>query len=271
MTTSDALQQVGEFVSLRRRGRIATVTLDRGDGLNALSIQAMTELKTAAAHLHEDTQTSVVVLNGEAVFSAGADLKDNARLSRADHSLLEQRQAMRLGPDLCQAWADLEQITIVAIEGFCIGGGLALAVSCDHRIAAEDAHFRLPEVPLGMNMSWRSVPRLVALLGPSRAKRVIALGQKITARQAHDWSLVDEVTPPGGAVDAALKLAADYAALPPLALRMTKQAVDVAAQPLAHATSFMDRDQFMLAASSEDQREAIAAFLEKRTPNFKGN
>ena len=135
-------------------------------------------------------------------------------------------------------------------------------------MAASDAHFRLPEVPLGMNMSWRSVPRLVALIGPSRAKELVVLGRKVEAEEALRWGLVDRVTEPGGARRAAQDLAEQYAKLPPVAARMAKEAIEASAHALAHATSHMDRDQFMLARASEDHAEALAAFLEKRDPKF---
>ncbi len=271
MAESDTLEQVGDYVSIARRGRIVEAIYDRGDDLNALSVQGMTELKEAARALADDVESSVVVIRGANVFSAGADLSDPALQAQAGETLLRQRAALRLGPDMCQAWADLEQITIAAVEGFCIGGGLALAAACDHRIAGEGARFRLPEIPLGMNMSWRSVPRLVALVGPSRAKQLTILGRKLDAATALAWGLVDEVTATGGAAAAATALAEEYAALPPMALRMSKQAIDASAQPLAYATSFMDRDQFLLTRQSGDQAEAIASFLEKRPAQFSGD
>lgn len=239
-------QTIGEYVSVARDGAIATVTFDRGDRLNALSVQAMEDLTQAARALATDTSCTAIVLTGGQAFSAGADLSDPRLTERKGLSLIEQREAAKLGPDMCQAWAELEQITICAIERFCIGGGLALAAACDHRVIASDAHFRLPEVPLGMNMSWRSVPRLVALLGPSRAKELVILGRKVEADEAERWGLADQVVAPGETVAAALELAEAYAALPPVAVRMSKQAIDASAMPLGYATSFMDRDQFLL-------------------------
>jgi len=261
----------GDSVELTRNGAIATVTLDRGDGRNALSLKTMQALIDAAQFLIADTDSNVVVLTSRGAFTAGADLKDPDRAAMREQSRLEQRQSLKLGPDMCAAWDALEQITIAAIEGYCIGGGVALVVACDHRIIAKDAFFRLPEIPLGMNMSWQTNPRTVALVGPSRAKRFTILGERCSADLALAWGLADEVTAPGAALDGAVALAQRYAKVPPIALRMTKQAINVAANPLGHATSFMDRDQFAYATTTSDQAEAIQAFLEKRDPAFKGD
>ncbi|MFN3212073.1 MAG: enoyl-CoA hydratase/isomerase family protein [Henriciella sp.] len=264
-------QSFGDCVRLSYSGPVATVTLDRGDGRNALSLKAMQALIDAASVLRADTSCNTVILTSAGAFTAGADLKDPERAALRDQTRLEQRQSLKLGPDMCAAWEALEQITIAAIEGYCIGGGVALAVACDHRIVAEDAFFRLPEIPLGMNMSWQTNPRTVALVGPSRAKQFTILGEPCSAETALNWGLADQVTAPGQAVSGAEALAAKYAKVPPIALRMTKQAINVAAMPLAHATSFMDRDQFAYASTTNDQTEAIQAFLEKRDPEFKGD
>lgn len=264
-------QSFGDCVTLTRDGSIATVILDRQDGRNALSLKAMQALIDAASYLAADTDIHVVILAGERAFTAGADLKDPDRAAMRDRTRLEQRQSLKLGPDMCAAWENLEQITIAAVEKFCIGGGVALAVACDHRIAGEDAHFRLPEIPLGMNMSWQTNPRTAALIGPSRAKQFTILGEPVSAQKALDWGLVDDVTAPGGTLQAARALAERYASVPPIALRMTKQAINMATNPLGLATSYMDRDQFAYASTTNDQSEAIAAFLEKRDPAFKGD
>ena len=264
-------RRFGDSVELTRNGAIATVTLDRGDGRNALSLKTMQALIDAAQFLIADTESNVVVLTSRGAFTAGADLKDPDRAAMREQSRLEQRQSLKLGPDMCAAWEALEQITIAAIEGYCIGGGVALAVACDHRIVAKDAFFRLPEIPLGMNMSWQTNPRTVALVGPSRAKQFTILGERCAADMALEWGLADQVTEPGAALDGALALAERYANVPPIALRMTKTAINVAAMPLGHATSFMDRDQFAYASTTSDQAEAIQAFLEKRDPAFKGD
>lgn len=176
----------------------------------------------------------------------------------------------RIGPDLCDAWEKVEQVTICAIEKYCIGGGGALAAACDFRIMAKSSHMRLPEIPLGMNMSWHAVPRLVSLIGPSRTKQFVIFGERVEAEQALTWGLADEVVPDGEALAAARRWAGRIAKLPPNAVRMSKQSVNAAANALHQATTFMDLDQYALATTSEDYREAIKAFLEKREPKFTG-
>jgi len=262
--------KIGDFVSIERNGDVATVTLDRGDGRNALSRQAILELTQAAKSFADDLQTQAVILTGKGAFTAGADLKDPAMDRRKANGLLERRHMVRIGPDLCDAWEKVEQITICAIEKYCIGGGAALAAACDFRVMGKSATMRLPEIPLGMNMSWHAVPRIVSLIGPARAKRFIIYGENIGADDALAWGLCDEVTADGEALTAARAWAEKTAKLPPNAVRMTKQSVNAAANALHHATTFMDLDQYALATTSKDYKEAIKAFLEKREPKFTG-
>ncbi len=263
-------EKFGDYTSIERHERFAIVRFDRGDGLNALSVKAMQELTEVARAFEDDLQRNAIILTGtDKVFSAGADLSDPLLANRPD-SLLERRHALKVGPVMCSAWESLEQVTICAMEGFCIGGGVAIAIACDIRIASENAYFRLPEVPIGMNLGWHSIPRAVNLVGPARAKLFVILGEKLAAGKALEWGLIEEVAPPGGALTAAMDMATRLGKLPPLALRMSKQSIDVAAKALNHATTFMDRDQFTLTTTSKDQKEAITAFLEKREPKFTG-
>ncbi|MAM94615.1 MAG: enoyl-CoA hydratase [Parvibaculum sp.] len=261
---------MGEFISIEREGRIATLRFDRGDRINPLSVQLMRDLTAAARSLRDDVSTSAVVLTGGQAFSGGADLADPEILKRAEASLLERREMLRVGPEMCDAWEALDQVTIAAIERFCIGGGVALAVACDFRIAGRGAHFRLPEIPLGMNMSWHTQPRLVNLIGPSRAKQLTIFGERVSAGKAETWGLADEICEDGEALAVARLWAEKVAALPPVAVRMAKRGITQAATALNAVSTFMDADQFALVSTSEDQREAVAAFLEKRTPKFTG-
>lgn len=262
--------RIGEFLTVAREGGIATVTIDRGDGRNALSRQLILDLTQTARSFADDLETQAIVLTSRGAFTAGADLKDPAMDRRRATGLLERRHMVRIGPELCDAWEKIEQVTICAIERYCIGGGVALAGACDFRILAAGATMRLPEIPLGMNMSWHSVPRLVSLMGPARAKRFILYGENLTAEDALAAGLADEIAPDGAAYEAAMRWAEKTAKLPPNAVRMTKASVNAAANALHHATTFMDLDQYALATTSEDYREAIKAFLEKREPKFTG-
>jgi enoyl-CoA hydratase/carnithine racemase len=252
-------------------GRIAVVRFDRGDGINALSPEALRQLTDAARSFEDDAETSVVVLTGAKSFSAGFDLKDAEGQSRKAMDLGALRRHLKLGPRLTRAWQDMEQITIAAIEGFCVGGGVALAVALDFRVMARDAHMRVPEIGLGMNMSWQSVPRMLHLMGPARTKQAVILAdQRISAAEAYEWRLVEEVADPGKAFDAAMALAAKVAAQPPLSVTMTKLTVNRLAHALDDLASHMDVDQFALASMSDDHKEGVAAFLERRKPRFSG-
>src|ERR1700731_5348540 len=184
-----------DFVTIEKglgpEGRIAVVRFDRRDGINALSPEALRQLTDAARSFEDDGDTSVVVLTGSAkAFSAGFDLKDAEGRSRKTMDVGSLRRHLKLGPRLSRAWQEMEQITIGAIEGFCIGGGVALAVALDFRVMGSDAHMRVPEIGLGMNMSWQSVPRLLHLIGPARTKQAVILAnQRISAAEAYEWRL----------------------------------------------------------------------------------
>lgn len=262
------------FVTIERglgpHGRIALVRFDRGTKANPLSTEAMRQLRRAAETFEDDMETSVVILTGNAhAFSAGADLKDPER--KPDASIAERIHRQRNGPKMCAAWERMEQVTIAAIEGFAIGGGAALAVSLDFRFCGRGAHFRIPEVELGMNMSWGSIPRMVALMGPARTKQAVILASdRIGADEAYDWGLVEKVVDDGAALSAAMEFAARIAEQPPLPVRMSKTTVNKVAFALADSISHMDPDQNVLSALTEDYAEGTAAFRERRRPRFTG-
>lgn len=257
-------------VSVTVEDRIAIVTLRRGDRLNALSVKAIEALREVAFRLRDDVSTNAVILTGDPVFSAGADLSDPEHLERQNAPLLLKRELLRLAPTTCAAWEALDQLTIVAVEGFCLGGAFALAVSCDFRIAGRGAHFRLPEVPLGWNLNWNAQPRILNLVGPSRAKQIIIFGDRIYAPKAFEWGLVDEVAEDGEALSVAMEWARKAAALPPLGVRMTKRTITEQVTALNRLTCHMDNDQYILTSMTDDNREAIAAFFERRTAKFTG-
>jgi enoyl-CoA hydratase len=144
-------------------------------------------------------------------------------------------------------------------------------VALDFRVLASDAHLRVPEIGLGMNMSWQSVPRMLHLIGPARTKQAVILAdQRISAREASERGLVEEVAEPGKAFEAAMRLAEKVARQPPISVAMTKLTVNRLAHALDDLASHMDIDQYALASMTEDHKEGVAAFLERRKPRFKG-
>ena len=259
------MPQLPDCITLTRDKGLAIVTLDRGSyggGMNPLSAEAMAGLRDVARWLKTDIETHCIILTGARVFSIGADLKDK---NMQTHNLdsLTQRQQLLLGPDMCAAWEAVEQVTICAMERYAIGGALALAVSCDWRVASDDCDIRLPEVPLGINMSWQANPRITVLVGPSRAKQLVILGENIGAQTAADWGLVDVVPSSGGTLAAAQELAQRVVALPPLPVRRSMQAISAQANALEHLSSFMGRELCALLTGSDDNKAAVRAVMGK--------
>lgn len=258
-------------VTVEKQDRIAVVRFDRQNSANTLSFALMRELTAVAKELADDPTLSAIVLTGRADnFCLGMDLKDEEVLKSATGSLSERRRALKIGPKMCNAWEQLEPLTIVAVEGWCAGGGAALAVSCDLRVIAEDSHIYVPEVERGFNMSWGSIPRITNLVGPSRAKRIVVLAEQLSANTAESWGIADYVVAKGTAVEEAMKLARHTAELPPNSVHMCKSAINAHANALNATTAHADMDQFALIQNSEDCLEGVNAFLEKRDPVYSG-
>lgn len=261
-----------DLVQIETEGRIATVSFDTGSKANALSQKLMRELTESAKRFHGDPAISAVILTGRADnFTLGADLKDPEGVDVRKLGYSERRIRLRNGPDMCAAWEQVDALTICAIEGWCVGGGAALSAFCDLRVASSEATFYVPEVERGMNMSWGSIPRFVALVGPARTKRIAGLCEKIGAETALSWGLYDHLASPGSALAKAREIAASAAKLPPTALKMVKQDVNIAALALAQATAHRDLEAFALMQQTDDFREGVKAFFEKRDPDFTGD
>src|SRR5687767_3208347 len=222
------------------RGAIATVTLSRPEARNAMSAQLMREMIACAGRIGAKRDIDVVIVQGAGKhFSAGADLKDAKRWGNTQRPLDEQRDIAALGYRMARAWEEVPQITLAAIEGYAIGGGLALAVALDWRVVAEDAFVSLPEIALGIPLTWGTLPRLVNLVGPARAKRLTILCERIPAAEAMQLGLADWLAPKGKALKIANAVAAQVLALPRNSVRMSKESIHACAGIGAHAASHM--------------------------------
>lgn len=260
-------------LSLTVDDRVAVLTFERADARNRLSRALMESLLGACRDLADRDDVWVVVLQGRGRdFSTGVDLADPAHAAAAGAPLGARRRLLRLGPDLVDAIQDLPQTTVAAVQGYCLGGGGCLALACDLRVAAADLRFGMPEVARGMNMSWHSVALMVAHFGPARTKELLVTGRLLDATTAEQWGLANRLTAAGedAVQQAALTWAREIAdTVPPIPAAMVKETVNAIANlatPLLH----MDRDQFILAQTSEDTREALLAFRAKRRPKFTG-
>lgn len=260
------------MLKVERQGRIAIVRFDRGDNRNALSLVALAGLRDAFEKLARDEKPpSALVLTGTAqVFSLGFDLKDPAVENMADASIPERLRGPRLGAEACRALAALECYTVAAVEGWCLGGGLALALGADLIVAGADARFGLPEVDRGMNLSWGALPRLMMRVGPAAGKRLAILGEMLEAEAALGMRLIDEITPAGEALQRALALTELAATKPPLALRMIKRGANAYSEAQIASSSALDAEQFALATLTEDFAESLSAFKAKRPPRYEG-
>src|SRR4029078_13271713 len=193
-------------LKIASEGRLARVVLERAERRNAFSADLMREMICAAAELAARRDIDAIVVSGSGgVFSAGADLKDATRWA-GGAPLLEQRETSSLAGRMARAWEELPQVTVAAIEGYAIGGGLALAVALDWRVIARDAFVSLPEISLGIPLTWGTLPRLVNLVGPARAKRLAILGERVDAETAQAIGLVEEVSDSGKALQVAEEL-----------------------------------------------------------------
>jgi enoyl-CoA hydratase/carnithine racemase len=255
-----------ECLQLTFEERLAVVRLDRPQARNALSQALMRELTRCANELAERTDIDVVLLTGgDTCFSAGADLKDAQAWADEAMSLVARREVASLGYRMCKAWEAMPQIAIAAIEGYAVGGALALSLACDWRVVADDAFVSLPEIALGIPLTWGTIPRLTTLLGPARAKRLTILCERVRAAEALAIGLVDHLAPKGRALARARELAAQTLAMPAAAVRMSKESVNAIATALNHATGYMAHDQVALAAASDESRVAREAALGTRS------
>jgi enoyl-CoA hydratase len=255
---------VYQNIIVESRGNVGLVTLNRPQALNALNEALIAELNEALSAFEADGGIGCTVITGsEKAFAAGADVKE-----MAEKTYVEAYLARFL--DGWTRLAETRKPVIAAVSGFCLGGGLELAMMCDFIIAAETARFALPEITLGIMPGAGGTQRLARAIGRHRAMLLLLTGDMLTAREAFEAGLVSAVSADGAVLDDALALAARIAAMPPLAVAEIKRVLHAGLEAPLDVALQLERRAAYLLFDTDDKREAMRAFLEKRKPSFSG-
>ena len=256
---------MAQTVLVEREPPIATVRLNRPDVLNALNEELMRELLASLQALDADAEVRCIVLTGnERAFAAGADIKETF-VTATPVTMLEQ--------DLTSNWEGIRRIRkpiIAAVSGYALGGGCELAIVCDIVVASETAQFGQPEVNLGIIPGAGGTQRLTRTVGKSRAMELILTGRRFKADEAKAIGLVAQVYPAATWLEDAKALARLIAEKPPVAVRLATEAIDLAFSSTLEAGLEFERKAFYLLFSTEDKKEGVDAFVNKRKPTFKG-
>jgi enoyl-CoA hydratase len=252
-------------VTVLREAPIAVVQLNRPEVLNALSEELMDELVASLETLDDEADIRCIILTGsERAFAAGADIKQ---------SFVEATPASMLEHDLTERWERVRKIRkpiIAAVSGYCLGGGCELAMTCDIIVASETAQFGQPEVNLGIIPGAGGTQRLTRAIGKYRAMDIILTGRRVKADEAKAIGLAAQVYPAASWLEDAKALARTIAEKPPIAVRLATEAIDLAWNSTLDAGLEFERKAFYLLFSTEDKKEGVDAFVNKRKAVFKG-
>ena len=256
-----------ENILCEMRGRVALVTINRPKVLNALNRQTMSELKTVIDQIALSRETGAVILtgSGEKAFVAGADIAEMQNLSA-----LEGRDWGKFSQGVFNSIENLAQPVIAAINGYALGGGCELAMSCDIRIASENARFGQPEVLLGVIPGFAGTQRLPRLVGKGRAKELLFTGEQIDAAEALRIGLVNRITPKEKLLETAFAMAETILSRGPVAVKLCKAAVNEGLDMDFESAQAYEAEAFGLCFATADQKEGMKAFVEKRKPKFTG-
>lgn len=258
-----------ENLLVEKIGHVALVTFNRPDKANALNYAHLAEIEHLALSFRDEANIRAVIFTGTGKhFSSGADLSDPG--AEYQGPLVLRRRKIRMGERAINALLGIDQITIAAWNGGALGGGACITTACDFRIGADDCFMQYPEIDIGVNLQWKSLPLITHLAGPARAKRLVAGGERIHAQTLLDWGVLDEMVPLDDLLPTAQRLAAFYANKPPIAVQMIKRSVNAITGALDQSIMHMDSDQNMLTSTSEDQKQAVRSYLDKTKPTFTG-
>lgn len=266
MATNAKNESQPKCVKVSKESGIAIVTLSRPEALNALNSKLLSDLECAIYELEADKSVGAIILTGEGkAFVAGADIKE-----MQPKTPMECREFMILGQRVMSRIESCDKVVIAAVNGFALGGGLELALSCDILVASDTAKLGLPEVSLGIHPGFGGTQRLPRLVGRNRAKELIFSGDMIDAKEAERIGLANHVYPAAELLDAAKKLASKIISRGPVAIKLSKAAINRGVEMDLDKGLAYEVECISLAFSTEDKAEGMKAFLEKRKPEFKG-
>lgn len=250
-----------------KKGGIATITINRPQVLNVLSKETYMELLSRLDDAEKDGDVKVIVLTGagEKAFCAGLDLKDAKEISP-----IEMLELARLGHKLTLILEEIGKPVIAAINGYALGGGLELAMACDIRIASENARLGQPEVNVGLIPGNGGTQRLPRLVGKGIAKELIFTGKTIDAKTAETLGLVNKVVPIGELKQTVENIAQELLTKPPIALKLAKELINISTEVDLKIGLAHEAEATGVLASTNDFKEGVNAFLEKRKPEYKG-
>jgi enoyl-CoA hydratase len=256
-----------KFIIYEKSGGVATLTLNRPEALNAFSKDVAEEVFLALEDVRNDENVRVLIFTGagEKAFSTGADIK-----AMVGMTALKARELSLLGEKLCLALENLEKPVIAAISGYALGGGLEVAMSCDLRLASENARLGQTEINIGLIPGWGGTQRLTRMVGRTKAKELVFTGKMIDAKTAEQLGLVNMVVPADKFREMVRQYASELATKAPVALKVAKAVINKGADISLDSALALEREGFGVVASSEDLKEGVSAFTEKRKPAFKG-
>ncbi len=253
-----------EMILTRTDGRVGIVQINRPDALNALNAQVLSEITDALRTFDADEGIGCVILTGnEKAFAAGADIK-----AMAEATVVEM-----MNSPLMQYWEairDTQKPLIAAVSGWCLGGGCELAMICDTIIASENAKFGQPEINLAIIPGAGGTQRMTRAVGKAIAMDMVLSGRRLSAEEALRFGLVSRVAPDGELMTLAMEVATTIAEKAPVALRLAKEAVNAAFETTLVEGVRLERRLFTMLFATEDQKEGMAAFVEKRKPSWQG-
>ncbi|SHI48327.1 enoyl-CoA hydratase [Malonomonas rubra DSM 5091] len=255
-----------ENLRIEIENNITLITIDRPKALNSLNMVTMDALSQAIADLQANTEVKVIILTGagEKAFVAGGDISAMQPLGPMDARKVAQKAQ--------QLFNDIEygkKVVIGAINGYALGGGCELAMACDIRIASDNAKFGQPEIKLGIIPGWAGTQRLPRLIGKGKAKELMFTGDMISAEEAVQLGLANQVVAQSALIATAKQMAEKIAAMPQVAISLIKEAVNNGIEMESQKAFSYEAELFGLCFATEDQKEGMGAFLEKRTPEWK--